>query len=72
MRAALIALLSRRPAPELLVLDEPTYSLDLLGQKALGEALASWPGGLLVASHNREFLEALEVNEVVELGGVIC
>src|SRR6185436_18517920 len=31
-RAALICLFRRAPAVELLVLDEPTYSLDLLGQ----------------------------------------
>ena len=36
-RAALICLFSRAPAVELLILDEPTFSLDLLAQRALAE-----------------------------------
>jgi len=57
-RAALIALF-QRPGLELLVLDEPTRSLDLLGVSALAEALGLWSGGLVIASHDRAFLEAL-------------
>lgn len=34
VRAALICLFQRSPAVELLILDEPTYSLDLVGQAA--------------------------------------
>jgi ATPase subunit of ABC transporter with duplicated ATPase domains len=66
-RAALICLFERSPAPELLVLDEPTFSLDLLGQRALTEALRVWPGGLLVASHDRAFLEAIGITQYVDL-----
>jgi ATPase subunit of ABC transporter with duplicated ATPase domains len=67
-RAALICLLQRSPAVELLVLDEPTFSLDLVGQRALASALSAWPGGLLVASHDRSFLAAINANQVLELG----
>jgi ATPase subunit of ABC transporter with duplicated ATPase domains len=67
-RAALICLLHRSPAVELLVLDEPTFSLDLVGQRALASALSAWPGGLLVASHDRSFLAAINANQVLELG----
>jgi ATPase subunit of ABC transporter with duplicated ATPase domains len=67
-RAALLALLQRRPAPELLVLDEPTFSLDLVGQRALVEVLRAWQGGLLIASHDRAFLQAIGVTQFVELG----
>ena len=67
-RAALICLFRRAPPVELLVLDEPTYSLDLLGQRAMTEALRAWPGGLVVASHDRAFLSAIGVNVLVTLG----
>ncbi len=67
VRAALICLFRRSPAVELLVLDEPTFSLDLVGQRALIRALRAWPGGLVVASHDRAFLAELDVDQVVEL-----
>jgi ATPase subunit of ABC transporter with duplicated ATPase domains len=67
-RAALICLFQRAPALELLLLDEPTFSLDLLGQRALVEALRAWPGGLLVASHDRAFLAEIGVTQLLELG----
>ena len=51
----------------MLVLDEPTCSLDLLGQRALTRALKAWPGGLVVASHDRDFLESVTTRRV-ELG----
>lgn len=66
-RAALICLFQRSSAIELLVLDEPTFSLDLVGQRALTSALAAWPGGLLVASHDRAFLAAIDATTTIEL-----
>lgn len=68
VRAALICLFEREPACEVLVLDEPTYALDGPGRRALMEALAAWPGGLVVASHDEEFLEAVAFDRVVTLG----
>jgi ATPase subunit of ABC transporter with duplicated ATPase domains len=68
-RAALIALSHRVPRVELLVLDEPTYSLDLVGQRAIRRVLREWRGALLVASHDREFLGALALDLTIELGG---
>jgi ATPase subunit of ABC transporter with duplicated ATPase domains len=66
-RAALIALFARTPTVELLVLDEPTFSLDLVGQRALTRALRQWPGGLVVASHDREFLAELAMERTITL-----
>ena len=66
-RAALICLFRRRPAVELLVLDEPTYSLDLVGQRAMTSALRAWRGGLVVASHDRAFLSAIGTDAVIDL-----
>lgn len=68
VRAALICLFQRSPAVELLILDEPTYSLDLLGKKALTLALKTWRGGLVVASHDRSFLRQIGVEQWQELG----
>jgi ATPase subunit of ABC transporter with duplicated ATPase domains len=66
-RAALIAILARAPAVELLILDEPTLGLDLVGQRALTQALGAWPGGFVVASHDRAFLGQLRVDRTLEL-----
>jgi ATPase subunit of ABC transporter with duplicated ATPase domains len=30
-------------------------------------ALRAWPGGLVVASHDRAFLSAIRTNEVIDL-----
>lgn len=49
------------------MLDEPTYSLDLVGQRAMTEALRAWPGGLVVASHDRAFLAAIGATVIVDL-----
>lgn len=67
-RAALICLFSASPSVEVLLLDEPTFSLDLLAQRALTRALAAWPGGLVVASHDRAFLVEIGVDRLIELG----
>jgi ATPase subunit of ABC transporter with duplicated ATPase domains len=67
VRAALICLSRRRPVPELLVLDEPTQDLDFVGLAALEAVLAAWAGGLLVVSHDPEFLESIGVSHTLEL-----
>lgn len=42
-----------------LVLDEPTSHLDLESIEALQEGLASYPGTLLLVSHDRQFVDAV-------------
>ena len=69
VRAALICLFRQTPAIDMLVLDEPTYSLDFVGASALRRVLAAWPGGLVVASHDREFLQAVGIERSLELDG---
>jgi len=69
VRAALIALFARVPSVELLILDEPTFSLDLVGLRGLTRALQLWPGGLVVASHDRAFLAALGMDRTIMLAG---
>jgi ATPase subunit of ABC transporter with duplicated ATPase domains len=42
-----------------LFLDEPTNNLDPASREATGSALASWPGTMVVVSHDVEFVRAL-------------
>ncbi|MFU8854616.1 ABC-F family ATP-binding cassette domain-containing protein [Micromonospora sp. SL1-18] len=56
-------------APDLLVLDEPTNHLDADGIAWLGDWLAGFPGGVLVVSHDRAFLDRT-VQRIVELDGI--
>jgi ATPase subunit of ABC transporter with duplicated ATPase domains len=62
MRGALLCAVLREPAPRLLLLDEPTNHLDLGGIEALEAMLASWPGALIVVSHDERFLEGLNLS----------
>jgi ATPase subunit of ABC transporter with duplicated ATPase domains len=52
-------------APDLLLLDEPTNNLDVAGRAAIYRLIRGWRGGVLVASHDRELLEAMD--RIVEL-----
>ncbi|MEU3316508.1 ATP-binding cassette domain-containing protein [Streptomyces sp. NPDC006662] len=61
LRATLAALLLAEPAPQLLMLDEPTNSLDLASVRQLGEALESYEGALIVASHDVPFLDSVGI-----------
>ncbi|MGI4893532.1 MAG: ABC-F family ATP-binding cassette domain-containing protein [Janthinobacterium lividum] len=58
-RAALALLQAR--GVNLLVLDEPTNHLDLPAIEQLEQALASYSGTLLLVSHDRRLLDAVEV-----------
>ncbi len=65
-RAALICLF-QQPDLEVLVLDEPTFSLDMVGNDALTRALKAWRGGLVVASHDRVFLGDIGIEDRLAL-----
>lgn len=68
-RAALAALLLAEPAPQLLMLDEPTNNLDMASVRQLASALESYQGALLVASHDLPFLESVGITRWLLLDG---
>ncbi|MDQ1744189.1 MAG: hypothetical protein QOE23_2528 [Pseudonocardiales bacterium] len=66
-RAALALLQGR--GVNLLVLDEPTNHLDLPAIEQLEQALDSYPGTLLLVSHDRRLLDAVRVTRRISLDG---
>ncbi|MFJ6997748.1 ABC-F family ATP-binding cassette domain-containing protein [Streptomyces sp. NPDC003090] len=66
-RATLAALLLAEPAPQLLMLDEPTNNLDMASVRSLTQALEAYEGALLVASHDVPFLEAIGITRTLDL-----
>ena len=63
-RVALAALLCREH--DLIILDEPTNHLDLDATMFLEQSLASFPGGLVLVTHDRHVLDRV-TNRVLEL-----
>ncbi|GAA4255433.1 ABC-F family ATP-binding cassette domain-containing protein [Dactylosporangium darangshiense] len=64
-RAALALLQGR--GVNLLVLDEPSNHLDLPAIEQLESALDSYPGTLLLVTHDRQMLEAVHTNRHIEV-----
>ncbi|MBA4803297.1 MAG: ABC-F family ATP-binding cassette domain-containing protein [Brevundimonas sp.] len=54
--------------PDLLLLDEPTNHMDADGRARVADVLARWPGGVVVASHDRGLLRRMD--RIVELSGL--
>lgn len=67
VRALLACQLLGDEPPELLLLDEPTNHLDIDSIHIIEQALASYPGAMVVASHDESFLNNININEAVTL-----
>ncbi len=58
--------------PNLLILDEPTNDLDLDTLRSLESFLDDWPGALVVASHDRAFLDRVADHVLaIDPGGTV-
>ncbi|MET0297876.1 MAG: ABC-F family ATP-binding cassette domain-containing protein, partial [Microbacterium sp.] len=55
--------------PNVLILDEPTNDLDTDMLAAMEDLLDTWPGTLLVVSHDRYFIERVTDQQFAILGG---
>jgi ATP-binding cassette subfamily F protein 3 len=64
MRVELAKILLRRP--DYILLDEPTNHLDIESIQWLENFLAGYPGGILLISHDRVFLDRV-TNRTLEL-----
>ena len=53
-------------APDMLLLDEPTNHLDIESIQWLEEYLSTYPGSVLIVSHDRTFLDKL-TNRTIEI-----
>ena len=51
--------------PKVLLLDEPTNNLDPPSRDAVGHALRSWPGTIVLVSHDTEFVGRLAPDRVL-------
>jgi ATPase subunit of ABC transporter with duplicated ATPase domains len=66
-RAVLAALLLAQPAPQLLLLDEPTSNLDMASVRRLSQALESYRGAIVIASHDVPFLGTVGITRWLRL-----
>jgi len=69
LRITLACTLHATPAPQLLVLDEPTNNLDLWAVRELERALCAYRGALLVISHDAAFVDAIAPTRRLVLQG---
>jgi ATPase subunit of ABC transporter with duplicated ATPase domains len=65
---ALAGIFVRRP--KVILLDEPTNNLDLDARRRLAATVRAWPGVLLVVSHDRALLAAMDQIADLAHGGV--
>ncbi len=58
---------------DLLILDEPTNHLDIASREIIEEALRNFEGAILIVSHDRYFVEQINLNYElkIEKGSII-
>ncbi len=56
--------------PTLLILDEPTNHINFRHIPVIAEALNRYEGGMILVSHDQEFVNQVEINEELDLGSL--
>lgn len=56
--------------PTLLILDEPTNHINFRHIPVIAEALNEYAGGLILVSHDREFVSQIQMDEELDLGAL--
>ena len=56
--------------PTLLILDEPSNHINFRHLPVIAEALNEFEGGMLLVSHDQEFVKQVSVNETLDLGAL--
>ena len=51
----------------LLILDEPTNNLDIPTIEALEHALKNYNGGVLIVSHDRDFVQNIGITNTISI-----
>ncbi len=54
--------------PALLIMDEPTNHINFRHLPAIADALNKFEGAVIVVSHDRSFIEKIQINKVMDLG----
>ncbi|KAB8031778.1 ABC-F family ATP-binding cassette domain-containing protein [Fluviispira multicolorata] len=67
LRLAIACLLAASNSPDILILDEPTNNLDIESIEILTESLNKYTGVLIVISHDRHFLNEININMKINL-----
>ncbi|MBV7379725.1 ATP-binding cassette domain-containing protein [Maritimibacter dapengensis] len=67
LRAGLAVILGGTEPPSLIILDEPTNHLDIEAVETLEDALATYPGALLIVSHDTALLDAIGIDRTLRL-----
>ncbi|WP_234572504.1 ABC-F family ATP-binding cassette domain-containing protein [Rhodohalobacter sp. 614A] len=67
MRLSLCCLTLQTEQPDTIILDEPTNNLDLRNIRILTDAISSYRGTLVVISHDKHFVNEINLNRTIEL-----
>jgi ATPase subunit of ABC transporter with duplicated ATPase domains len=67
MRLILCCLMMAHQSPDMIILDEPTNSLDIQNVEILTASVNEYQGTLVVVSHDEIFLEQMQIGRTITL-----